>query len=129
MSIRYSMQVDGELLRVVASGKDDDLEDVNNYGAAVFAAVQSSGCRRVLCDERELQYSIETVDIYESAEFMAQQARGVAQVAIVTPAGHEEDAEFWETVAVNRGLKVRMFRRMEDAERWLGLATPAGFQP
>jgi hypothetical protein len=121
MAIRYCIHTDGDLLRVVASGKDDSLEDVNNYGSAVVAAALSSGCRRILCDERELQYSIDTVDIYESAEFMAQQARGVVRAAIVTPAGHEDDAEFWETVAVNRGLKVRMFRRLEDAERWLGL--------
>jgi hypothetical protein len=121
MSIRYSIHTDGDLLRVVASGKDDDLNDVNTYGSAVVAAAQSTGCRRVLCDERDLQYSIGTIDIYESAEFMAQQARWVMQVAIVAPAGYEDDADFWETVAVNRGLRVRMFRRIEDAERWLGI--------
>lgn len=121
MSIRYTIRADGDLLRVVASGRDHDLDEVMAYGAAVLDAVISAGCHRVLCDERAMEYAIGTVDTYELAKYTAEHARGVAKVAIVCRRGQEEDAEFWEDVAVNRGLQVKVFQRIEDAERWLGI--------
>ena len=33
--------------------------------------------------------------------------------------GDPQQAKFAETVAVNRGVRVRLFRNLEDAERWL----------
>jgi hypothetical protein len=30
------------------------------------------------------------------------------------------DAEFWETVSKNRGLVVKVFTSIEEAENWIG---------
>lgn len=119
MTIEYSIEVDDSLLRVKAWGQDDDLQGVLNYGQALLAAAVEHKCLKVLCDERALVYKIATLDIYESAKLMAELAPSQAQVAIVFNPEFSADAKFWETVAVNRGLKVSFFKDMDEAEAWL----------
>ncbi|MCX6358565.1 MAG: hypothetical protein NT029_02060 [Armatimonadetes bacterium] len=43
-------------------------------------------------------------------------------MAIVCDPRYADDAHFWETVAVNRGLTVRMFPLEEAARAWLAQA-------
>jgi hypothetical protein len=113
------MEVQGDILRVRASGRDDDLEDVKRYGQAVIEKLVESGCRGVLCDERALAYAIGTVDAYEYAKFVTQNCPRVAKVAVVPHPDFMGDAKFWETATWNRGLQVRVFSDIEEAEKWL----------
>lgn len=119
MAITYSLEVKENLLLVKAAGRDDDVNDVIQYGQALIEAAVQAGCTRVLCDERELEYAIGTLDIYQSASMIAQTAPHIARVAIVCNPQFLKEGEFWETVAVNRGLMVRMFTEMEEARDWL----------
>lgn len=119
MTIEYAIEADGSLLHVKAWGEDDDLEDVMRYGQALLAAAVEHNCYKVLCDERALIYKITTFDIYQSAKRMAELVPNLAQVAIVFNPKFSADAKFWETVAVNRGLKVSFFKDMDEAEAWL----------
>jgi hypothetical protein len=119
MAISYSFEVQDQLLRVKAKGKDDNLEQVEEYGMAVIAAALSSGCIRILCDESELEYTLGTIDNYESAKFISENSPHVVRVALVCKPEQYEDASFWETVAVNRGLVVRFFKSISEAEDWL----------
>jgi hypothetical protein len=122
MAISYSMTVDGQTLHVRAQGYDEDLDDVLHYGAAVIEAAVAHGVRHVLCNEIDLEYRLSTMDIYASAEYIAERAASVARVAIVCSARDAFDAHFWETVAVNRGLTVRMFALEDVARAWLAQA-------
>lgn len=119
MSINYTFSNDEPILRVVASGMDDNLEQVMGYGMAVMAAAIQSGCSRVLCNELELEYKLGTFDTFESARLISENAPSIARVAIVCNAKNIKDALFWETVASNRGLLVRVFRNIPEAEEWL----------
>lgn len=119
MSIEYQMQVQGDLLLVETSGADDNLDEVKNYGMAVIRAALEGKCRRILCDELNLEYRLGTVDTFESAQFIASQAPHVAKIAIVCSLQSSADAAFWETVAVNRGLSVCMFHDRAEAAKWL----------
>jgi hypothetical protein len=119
MPINFKMQVAGDILRVRASGRDDDLEDVKRYGSAVIEELGASGCKGVLCDERELVYAIGTVDAYEYAKFVAENCPRVVKVAVVCHPDFIGDARFWETASWNRGLQVQVFRDIEEAEKWL----------
>jgi hypothetical protein len=119
MSIKYKMQVQDDLLLVTTSGADDDLEEVKNYGLAVIDAAVQGKCKRILCDEVNLEYRIGTIDTFESASFIAAQAPYVVKVALVCNSKGIEDAKFWETVAVNRGLTVRVFQNIAIARNWL----------
>lgn len=121
MAINYTFENEAKLLKVKASGKDDTVEQVIEYGMAVLNAAISLECIKVLCDETELQYSIGTFDTYESARIISQNAPNIAQVAIVCNPLQIEDADFWSTVASNRGLHVRVFKTIDEANSWLGI--------
>ncbi len=120
MAIEYSFKPQGELMLVTASGHDDSLEDTIDYGMAVLKACLENQCTRVLCDERELEYRLGTVDTYQLAETAVQAAPKLVRIAIVIGPENLEDAAFYETVAKNRGLSVKVFQEMNEARKWLG---------
>ena len=119
MAISYTIVCDGQLLRVKASGKDDDLSDVMNYGMAILTAALEHGVTKILCDETELEYAIGILDTYESAKFIAENVPEVSKTAIVCKVSQMADAVFWETVAINRGLQVKAFMDLAAAREWL----------
>jgi hypothetical protein len=114
------MSVDGDTLLVRAWGVDDSLEDVQGYGMAVIQACIESKCLRVLCDERDLEYRLGTIDTYRAAEFISQNVPRLVRVALVCLPEQIEDAAFWENVAVNRGMLARAFKDMDTARAWVG---------
>lgn len=120
MAIQYTLIAEeGRLLLVKASGFDESLEEVKQYGLAIVQICKAENYTRVLCDERDLEYRLGTLDTFESAEFLARQAPRLAKIAIVCNEKFTADGHFWETVAVNRGLTVRFFKDMESARQWL----------
>lgn len=119
MAITYHIQVEGDLLRVTASGFDESLVEVLEYGQAVLAAAITHQCPRVLCDERALEYRLSTLDTYELADVIAGLAPKVARIAVVCDPEGVADADFFENVAVNRGLMVKAFKTLDAAQDWL----------
>lgn len=119
MSIQYVLKPEGDLLTVRTTGFDENLEEVKQYGLAIVEACKEGRYLRVLCDETELEYRLGTLDTYESAVFLASQAPRLVKAAIVCNPKFVQDAHFWETVAMNRGLTVRVFQTVESAREWL----------
>lgn len=119
MAITFTIEQTESMMRVIAWGKDDNLEQVKEYGMAILMAAISSGCTKVLCDELQLVYSLGTFDTFESARFISEYAPNIAKVAIACKPDQIDDATFWETVASNRGLFVRVFKTLHEAEEWL----------
>jgi len=119
MAIKYTIGIDGDLLRVKASGNDDNLQQVKEYGLAIIEAAKTHNAKSALCDETELHYELDTFDTFESAKYIAEHVPGMAKLAIVCKREQMDDASFWETTAVNRGLQVRVFNTIRDAELWL----------
>ncbi len=121
MAIDFTACKKGDTLLVHAHGFDESLEQVEQYGMSIIAAALEQGAAQVLCDERELEYRLGTLDTYDAAAHIAAHAPAVCKVAIVCRPADIADAKFWETVAVNRGLTVRIFKEITDAYIWLGL--------
>ncbi len=119
MAIHYKFDVEKDLLKVTATGQDDSIEDVKAYGLAIMKSAMETNCRKILCNESDLHYQLDTFDNFESAKFISENAPGVAKVAIVCNPRFIADAAFWETVAVNRGLQVKFFKTLHDAKEWL----------
>ena len=120
MAIHYTIKSDGDFLVVEASGFDESLEEVQCYGLAVLNACKQGHYSYVLCNEINLEYRLGTFDTYQAAEFMAAQLPWLGRAAIVCNEKSIDDAKFWETVAVNRGLTVRVFKDVDSARKWLG---------
>lgn len=119
MSIIIDFKVFDDILKVTASGKDESVEEVKDYGIKVIEQAITSNCRKILCDERELEYNLSTIDTFESAKFISENAPKVAKAALVCNHKNLPDAKFWETVSFNRGLTVKVFTSIEEAESWL----------
>jgi hypothetical protein len=119
MAISYFFETKENFLRVKSIGFDEDLNEVNAYGLAVVSVAISYDSTRILCDETELEYTLGTVDTFESAKVISHAAPKIARIAIACKPCHFQDAAFWETVAVNRGLTVRVFRTLAEAEDWV----------
>ena len=119
MTIHKTFEVQGNLLFVTAWGKDDSIEDVIAYGQAIIEHAVQHNTSKVLCDERELVYAIKSFDTFKAAKTIAENAPKVAQVAIVTQPEQYDEALYWETVAINRGLYVHFFLSLDEARKWL----------
>jgi hypothetical protein len=124
MAIHFSTLVEGDLMQVTTRGFDESLAQVQDYGMALVDRCQANGVRHVLCDERALEYRLTTCDTYKLAEFLAARIPLVARVAIVCNPKFAVDARFFEDVASNRGLSVRMFTDIGPARAWLGHTEP-----
>jgi len=119
MSIKYQItNLDG-YLKIVAKGKDDNSSDVKKYADAIIEAVKDFKSKNVLCDERELQYSLSITDTYQLAEYISQHSSHLIKVAIVCNSKYFDDARFYETVATNRGMQIKVYTNIEEAETWL----------
>ncbi len=119
MAIQHQAVVENGILVIRAQGFDESLEEVQAYGLAVVEACRRERVLRVLCDERDLDYRLGTLDTFQAAAFISDLAPKVGRAAIVPNAEGLDDAAFWEDVAVNRGLTVRVFRDPEPALAWL----------
>lgn len=119
MAITFQSRTEDGLLVVTAAGRDDNLQEVIDYGRAVMDLAAQAGQTHVLCDERNLVYTLDTVDTFHLAKNIAEHAPSVTRLAIVCRPQDFEDGKFWETVAVNRGLHARVFTDVLKARAWL----------
>ncbi len=119
MAIGFESEVHDGILFVKAEGTDESTEQVLDYGRSVIRAAAKSGCTRVLCDEREVAYSLGTGGTIEAAERLVEHVPRVCRVAIVCSRDCLEEGRLWETVAGNRGLIVRVDTDPERAEAWI----------
>jgi len=119
MAIHFETTIDGTLLRVTTRGKDDGLDGVVAYAEGVAETARLRHCTRILCDERGLTYDLSTMDTYAAAEAVSKYSTSISRIAIVCRPEFLEAGIFFENVAANRGLQLRMFTDIGEAERWL----------
>lgn len=119
VSIRWETQVDGEVLRVKASGVDDSLQEVQAYGLAIIDIATRAGTRLVLCNERELRYRLALGDTWAAATHLAEAVPQLARLALLHSPDVAEIVQLWENTARNRGLECRAFTDPKAAQRWL----------
>jgi len=121
MAIQYEMQINDNVLTVIAAGFDETLQQTFEYSHAVIQTAVEHGCTRILCDERNLEYRLSTIDTFELAKQVTHVAPKVAKIALVCNPMSFADGQFFETVAFNRGLSVQVFKNVADAQNWLDI--------
>lgn len=119
MAIKTEFEVDHDLLIVTASGEDDSLEEVQAYARKIIETAIENNCSKIICDERNLIYLLSVSDTYELAKDTAFVAPKIAHTAIITLPEYKEIVEFWEMVALNRGLSIKVFYDKASALKWL----------
>lgn len=119
MSYEMTLTEKPGYLHAVVTGKNT-LENVTGYMKELHDACVARGISRVLIEERLTGRRLETWDVYEVAAQGS--ARGVGQfqaLAYVDVHASGELMKFAETVAYNRGIPIRLFATVEEAETWI----------
>lgn len=119
MAIQYEIEVDGDLLSARATGAPENVEELKRYGAALVSAGIEAECTKALLDEREMVHSLNEGDLYFLAEQYSTSVPRLVRAAIVFSREYQQNVGFWETCAVNRGLRLRAFMSRDTAVAWL----------
>lgn len=119
--LKHEIKSDGKLLKVRAFGKGDKVEEILDYAKAVILEALKNQSTKILCDERELSHDLDVLDTVFLAEKIKEAAPGVARVAILYDEKDLESGDFYETAAINRGLRMFITSDSEKAKKWLEL--------
>jgi hypothetical protein len=127
MSMRIEMSLDSDLLRVQATG-EFSLEEAKRTFLEIMEGVAQHRTKRVFVDGRSVTGNPETIERFYYGEFAAQtvvryEESGVSPAtpfAFVLKEPVLDPEKFGETVAVNRGMRVKVFDNPEEALEWLG---------
>jgi len=87
-----------------------------------FAAITKSGHTSLLLEFSLTGPSLDSSSIFDVVAKRTTQGSKLRRIAYVDHSGHGRDPakmKFAETVALNRGVNVRLFHELEDAQRWL----------
>lgn len=95
------------------------------YLAQIFQACAEHQCRRVLLDHSRLEYYTDILVEHSAGESVARLAPRGVRLASVAPSSTLPHPCHFETVAVNRGVRMRVFWDREEALQWLLADEPA----
>jgi hypothetical protein len=95
-------------------------ENVTGYLAEVRRACAERGCRRVLIEERLDGQRLGATDVFQIASGAGGSVKRLLDaIAYVDVNAQRGLMKFAESVAVNRGVPVRVFASVGEAEKWL----------
>src|SRR5262249_30988559 len=101
------------------TGSEDSRDISLSYWSRVAKERENHKYTKVLVDE-DLPNQPELIDVYEIAALLVEMGFAGSTIAFVDrQMDHMEYNKFAETVAVNRGLKGRVFIDYDEAEKWL----------
>jgi len=117
----YQLQISEKptYLHAVVTGRNT-LENVTGYLKELLRECEARQCFNVLIEEKLEGRRLETWDVYQIASESSTLARGYFRtIAYVDINAGGELMKFAETVANNRGVPMRVFATVAEAEAWL----------
>jgi len=125
MSLQQKMHFESGLLSVDASG-DFSLEDAKLAFLEMLGAVVQYKAEKILLDGRNVNGNPRDLERFYYGEFAARETRNIVVEHKIVPRFayvlHEplrDPARLGETVAMNRGMVIKVFENPEDATEWL----------
>jgi hypothetical protein len=121
MSYDLHIEPRGTYLYVTVTG-ENSVDSVNGYLAEVHEWCLQHKCPNVLIVENLTGPGLGTYNIFE---LVSRKSAGASQVlgrlayVDINPEHDPKAMEFAEDVAVNRGIPVRIFATVQEAEGWL----------
>jgi len=134
MSLIQQISAEPDFLHVKVSGSFSLREAKENF-IQVLEILTRHKVQKVLLDGREVEGNPEVMERFFYGEFAAESlmqflSKGVAAETCFAYVLHEpvlDPGRFGETVAVNRGMTLKVFDALEDALAWLQIE-PAKFR-
>jgi hypothetical protein len=108
-----------EFIRTTVSGALDFAESQQAI-LDIASQIKQPGEYEVLIDIRGAETILSIADLYELAVALAGQSSLIdSKIGILGPMNDVDKAYFFETVAQNRGARIRAFTDFEEAITWL----------
>jgi hypothetical protein len=125
MSYKLTLKQEPSYLHVIVTGLNS-WENVSSYLREILRECMARRVYRVLIEERLEGPRLGTMDVSQIASEGADRAKGQFEaIAYVDVSARGGQMSFAETVAVNRGLPVKVFASVNDARKWLLKMDPA----
>lgn len=105
------------ILGLVEGDVDPDL--VRAMSAELAESVKSSGCRKVLNDLRSAHITDSAFNIYSLPRIVKEQGVPIKCKRALVVSEETWHSRFLETVSVNIGRQIRIFKDMDRAVEWL----------
>jgi len=119
MTYKLSIVEKPGYLHAIVTGSNTK-KNVARYLEEVLQECIKRQCSTILLEERLKGRRLDEKAVFQIAAEGSNNARGKFEaVAYVDVYANGELMKFAETVAVNRGLPVRVFSTVADAEKWL----------
>ena len=115
MLFNVAVQYEGAYLLIVASGNAamPELCALADFGGTVASF---RGCTRALFDMLAVRIQMSDGELAQLGDHIASSLSGLERVAAVLP---PEASRGPGELAINRGLALRMFAHLQDADEWL----------
>lgn len=106
-------------------------QNIRRFLVEIHEACLRRNCAAVLFEMNLSGPSLNTGSIFDVISERSADGAMFKRMAYVdaSPERDPHNMEFAETVAINRGVRVRFFRNVEDAERWILSATGDDLEP
>jgi hypothetical protein len=119
MSYKLTLDQRPTYLHAVVTGKNSK-SSVTGYLEELRAECVARNCFRVLIEEWLEGPRLEAMDVFEIAADGSSRISGMFRaIAYVDVNASGDMMKFAETVAINRGIPIRLFSSVADAEIWL----------
>ena len=119
MTYKLTFRTNANYLHAIVTGQNR-LENIKGYLRQIFHECQANNCSQLLIEERLEGPRLNTIDVFKIASEESQIAFGVLRAIAYVDINAEGDLmKFAENVAANRGLHVRNFSTLAEADQWL----------
>jgi hypothetical protein len=106
-------------LYVLVEGDTQNYHVMKQYWQNIAQKRSEQNCRRVLL-ENDIPAAVSITDMFKIVSELPGMGFSLSRLAVVDRnPEHGQINEFAEVVASNRGIRMRTFSRVRDAEEWL----------
>ena len=115
-----------DFVKLTATGTLDFTASVEALNDTI-SLIKTPGEYEVLIDTRHAEVTLTITQLYELGNAIASHpAVYSSKIALLAPMTEAEKAYFFETVALNRGIRISAFTDFEAAINWLVMKESAG---
>lgn len=116
----YTIQYDPENNCIMASMKGDvSLKKFKEFVNILKQKIEKYNCNKIFNDVRKINSKLSTFEIYYLPKEIKKAGINEFCKRALVVANDLKDIEFFETVCVNNGQCVKIFRDPDDAIEWL----------
>ena len=117
MMEKVQLSSDGKYIHVLSSGPAS-VAEMEKTLSQIAMLSSESGIRKVLVDSRARTGRLTMEDLYKGGVMLSEKLGPLFSIAVLVMESMPEQ-DFFEDVALNRGINIAYFQQMDSALDWL----------